>query len=170
MLSPFALAWFEAALTQVSGSVSVTLVIVTPPAAKTPTRVLPATTSAVYAELGAPLLASALAIICFCSGIESVSSDLLPDAVWRDDDPTPLLSGELARDALGPILACVAEGRTNREVAKLLWVIEQTVKFHLANIFRKLGVSNRTQASRWAHEHGVLREETGTEALYATPR
>lgn len=71
---------------------------------------------------------------------------------------------------MGPILACVAEGRTNREVAKLLWVTEQTVKFHLANIFRKLGVSNRTQASRWAHEHGVLREETEPAALYATPR
>ena len=77
--------------------------------------------------------------------------------------------GDLTRREL-EILACVAEGRTNRDVAKLLWVTEQTVKFHLANIFRKLGVSNRTQASRWAHEHGVLRDVTETEALYATPR
>jgi len=54
------------------------------------------------------------------------------------------------------ILAFVAEGRTNREVAKLLWVTEQTVKFHLANVYRKLGVANRTQASRWAHSHGLV--------------
>jgi DNA-binding NarL/FixJ family response regulator len=36
-------------------------------------------------------------------------------------------------------------------------VTEQTVKFHLSNIYRKLDVANRTAASRWAHEHGVKR-------------
>ena len=56
------------------------------------------------------------------------------------------------------ILGLVAEGGTNGEVARRLWVTEQTVKFHLANIFRKLEVTNRTQASRWAHEHGLLVE------------
>ena len=54
------------------------------------------------------------------------------------------------------ILGLVAEGGTNGDIAKNLWVTEQTVKFHLANIFRKLGVRNRTQASRWAHENGLL--------------
>jgi len=53
------------------------------------------------------------------------------------------------------ILALVAEGHSNGAMAKKLWVTEQTVKFHLANIYRKLGVPNRTAASRWAHEHGV---------------
>jgi DNA-binding CsgD family transcriptional regulator len=38
----------------------------------------------------------------------------------------------------------------------MLWVTEQTVKFHLANIYRKLDVANRTEASRWAHLNGVL--------------
>ncbi len=170
MLSPFALAWFEAALTQVSGSVSVTLVIVTPPAAKTPTRVLPATTSAVYAELGAPLLASALAIICPALVLSPCRQTSFQTPFGETMIPPHFSRASSPEMRWGPILACVAEGRTNREVAKLLWVTEQTVKFHLANIFRKLGVSNRTQASRWPHEHGVLREETGTEALYATPR
>lgn len=55
------------------------------------------------------------------------------------------------------ILEYVALGRTNGEVAHALWVTEQTVKFHLANIFRKLDVTNRTQASRWAHTHGLVR-------------
>ena len=54
------------------------------------------------------------------------------------------------------ILQLVSEGSTNGQVAKVLWVTEQTVKFHLANIFRKLDVSNRTQASRWAHAHGLV--------------
>ena len=53
------------------------------------------------------------------------------------------------------ILALVAEGHSNSAMAKRLWVTEQTVKFHLSNIYRKLGVANRTAASRWAHEHGI---------------
>ncbi len=57
------------------------------------------------------------------------------------------------------ILQLVAEGLTNGDVARKLWVTEQTVKFHLANIFRKLNVTNRTQASRWAHAHGLLGED-----------
>ena len=56
------------------------------------------------------------------------------------------------------ILQMVAEGRSNADVARVLWVTEQTVKFHLANVYRKLGVKNRTQAARWAHEHGLLTE------------
>ena len=54
------------------------------------------------------------------------------------------------------ILALVAEGHSNSAIAKRLWVTEQTVKFHLSNIYRKLDVANRTAASRWAHEHGLV--------------
>jgi len=54
------------------------------------------------------------------------------------------------------ILRLVAEGLSNAEMAKLLTVTEQTVKFHLSNIYRKLDVSNRTEASRWAQLNGLL--------------
>jgi len=63
------------------------------------------------------------------------------------------------------ILQLVAEGLTNGDVARKLWVTEQTVKFHLANIFRKLNVTNRTQASYWAHSHGVLDDGADSPAL-----
>ena len=56
------------------------------------------------------------------------------------------------------ILQLVAEGLSNAEIAKMLWVTEQTVKFHLSNIYRKLNVSNRTKASRWAQMNGLLLE------------
>jgi len=56
------------------------------------------------------------------------------------------------------ILRLVAEGYTNGRVGKLLWVTEQTVKFHLSNIYRKLDVANRTEASRWAQRNGLLAE------------
>ena len=54
------------------------------------------------------------------------------------------------------ILHSLARGLSNAEIAKELWVTEQTVKFHLTNIYRKLGAKNRTQATRIAHQHGLV--------------
>lgn len=54
------------------------------------------------------------------------------------------------------ILQLVAEGHSNARLAKMLWVTEQTVKFHLSNVYRKLNVSNRTEAARWAQLNGLL--------------
>jgi DNA-binding NarL/FixJ family response regulator len=54
------------------------------------------------------------------------------------------------------ILQLVAEGHSNAKLAKMLWVTEQTVKFHLSNVYRKLNVSNRTEAARWAQLNGLL--------------
>ena len=54
------------------------------------------------------------------------------------------------------VLKLVAAGATNGEIARKLWVTEQTVKFHLSNIYRKLGVANRTEASHYAHVNGLL--------------
>ena len=60
----------------------------------------------------------------------------------------------------------MAEGHSNSQLAQLLWVTEQTVKFHLSNIYRKLDVSNRTEASRWVSSRtGFYRARaSGTEA------
>ena len=54
------------------------------------------------------------------------------------------------------ILRLVAQGYTNGRIARELWVTEQTVKFHLSNTYRKLGVANRTEASRYAHLHDLM--------------
>jgi len=54
------------------------------------------------------------------------------------------------------ILAALARGLSNEAIGKELWVAEQTVKFHLTNIYRKLGVSNRTEAARLAYQHGLV--------------
>lgn len=53
------------------------------------------------------------------------------------------------------ILNGVARGLSNRAIAGELWLSDQTVKFHLHNVYRKLGVSNRTEAARYAFEHGM---------------
>ncbi|HST18094.1 MAG TPA: helix-turn-helix transcriptional regulator [Gaiellaceae bacterium] len=54
------------------------------------------------------------------------------------------------------ILRLVAEGRPNREVAKILWVTDQTIRFHLANTYKKLQVPNRHEAIRWAIARGLV--------------
>jgi len=54
------------------------------------------------------------------------------------------------------ILTAVARGLSNRAISEELWVTEQTVKFHLTNVYRKLGVPSRTAAVRYAHEHGLV--------------
>jgi DNA-binding NarL/FixJ family response regulator len=59
-----------------------------------------------------------------------------------------------AREAT--ILAAVAGGKTTKAISAELWVTEHTVKFHLTNIYRKLGVSNRSGAVRYAFEHGLV--------------
>lgn len=62
-----------------------------------------------------------------------------------------LPAGLTAREV--EVLVLVAEGRTNREVAAELVLSEKTVARHLSNIFTKLGVSTRTEASAFAFEH-----------------
>jgi DNA-binding NarL/FixJ family response regulator len=78
----------------------------------------------------------------------------------RSVEPQPVLA--LAENNPGltrrelEILRLVAEGHSNAQLARMLWVTEQTVKFHLSNIYRKLDVGNRTEASRWAQLNGML--------------
>jgi DNA-binding NarL/FixJ family response regulator len=54
------------------------------------------------------------------------------------------------------ILSAVSRGLSNDEIATELWVTQQTVKFHLTNIYRKLGVKNRTEATRVAYQRGLV--------------
>lgn len=53
------------------------------------------------------------------------------------------------------ILDGVTRGLSNRAIAKELWLSDQTVKFHLRNIYRKLDVKNRTEAAKYAFDHGL---------------
>ena len=53
------------------------------------------------------------------------------------------------------IIAAVAAGDSNREVAQRLSLAEDTVKHHISNIFDKLGVSNRAELAAYAASHGL---------------
>jgi DNA-binding NarL/FixJ family response regulator len=56
------------------------------------------------------------------------------------------------------MLRALARGLSNAAISREFWVTEQTVKFHLTNIYRKLGVKNRTEATRYAYQHGLADE------------
>ncbi|MFD3915482.1 response regulator [Streptomyces sp. NPDC058603] len=53
------------------------------------------------------------------------------------------------------VLGLIADGRSNREIARALVLSEKTVKTHVSNILMKLDLSDRTQAALWAVRHGI---------------
>lgn len=53
------------------------------------------------------------------------------------------------------VLALIADGRSNREIARALVLSEKTVKTHVSNILMKLDLADRTQAALWAVRHGI---------------
>jgi DNA-binding NarL/FixJ family response regulator len=65
----------------------------------------------------------------------------------------PLTSRELQ------ILGLATQGHTNGKIARELWITEQTVKFHLSNTYRKLGVTNRTEATRYAYRNALVGDD-----------
>jgi DNA-binding NarL/FixJ family response regulator len=81
-----------------------------------------------------------------------------PFAVWGEEAPQSV--GSTGTEALSEretvVLEAVARGLSNREIGRELWISEQTVKFHLRNLYRKLGVSSRTEAARYAYRSGLV--------------
>ena len=101
--------------------------------------------------------------------MKSVDPADLPAALRHICDGTvfhaPTALGATANDPLAEaglterevsMLKAVARGLSNKAISKEFWVTEQTVKFHLNNVYRKLGVPNRTAAAGFAHEQGLV--------------
>jgi DNA-binding NarL/FixJ family response regulator len=72
-----------------------------------------------------------------------------------DDETEPHRRHENLTKRELDILALLAEGRSNREISRHLYLSEKTVKAHLAAVFRKLNVTNRTQAAMAAVTMGM---------------
>jgi DNA-binding NarL/FixJ family response regulator len=86
------------------------------------------------------------------SGVIFRPLDLLGSARENASEQTGLSKRELS------ILDALQSGGSNRDIAAGLFLAEQTVKFHLTNIYRKLGVSTRTEALRRAYELGLVEQ------------
>ncbi len=82
-----------------------------------------------------------------------VTTRLLQAMRERDRQPQPV-------DRLTPrerdVLAAIAQGRSNREIARALRISEETVKSHVSSVLAKLGLADRTQAAIYALRHGIV--------------
>jgi DNA-binding NarL/FixJ family response regulator len=119
------------------------------------------------------VIQSALAAGAAAYVVKTAHPDDIASAIRQAFDHSIFLPGGPSRDVVATvaprkdidlgltrretqILRLVSEGHSNGELARMLWVTEQTVKFHLSNVYRKLHVSNRTEAARWAQVNGLL--------------
>jgi DNA-binding NarL/FixJ family response regulator len=75
--------------------------------------------------------------------------------------------GDLSQKEVA-VLVELCRGHTNKQIALSLWLSDQTVKFHLRNIYRKLGIKSRTEALRYAYEHDLALRPAGRGDLRTT--
>jgi DNA-binding NarL/FixJ family response regulator len=92
--------------------------------------------------------------------ISSLAHTLNPPLTPPPSSPTPQRSqvlpmGELTGREI-EVLRLIAQGASNREIARHLVISEGTVKNHISNILSRLGLRDRTQAAIYAREHGLL--------------
>ncbi|MFE2274173.1 response regulator [Streptomyces lavendulae] len=73
----------------------------------------------------------------------------------QDDQPAGAGRPGALTDREREVLGLIADGRSNREIARALVLSEKTVKTHVSNILMKLDLSDRTQAALWAVRHGL---------------
>ncbi len=118
----------------------------------------PVIDAALHAGASAYVLKSAHTV-----DIASVLRQASSGAVFHAPASAPSRSGTPQTPALPvltdrerSILSAVASGMTTSAISRDLWISEHTIKFHLTNIYRKLGVVNRAGAVRYALENGIV--------------
>jgi DNA-binding NarL/FixJ family response regulator len=67
--------------------------------------------------------------------------------------PSSAAPGELLSQRETQVLRLVSKGLANKQIGRELGITERTVKVHLGNVFRRIGVGDRTSAAMWAREH-----------------
>ncbi|MFJ9924302.1 response regulator [Streptomyces rubiginosohelvolus] len=74
----------------------------------------------------------------------------------QEDAGTGTGRGSTLTEREREVLGLIADGRSNREIARALVLSEKTVKTHVSNILMKLDLADRTQAALWAVRHGAV--------------
>ena len=100
--------------------------------------------------------------------VKTVDPHDIPAALRQVFEPAIYFAASVAEESAGAtagltereivMLRAIARGLSNAAISREFWVTEQTVKLHLTNIYRKLGVKNRTEATRFAYQHGLTED------------
>ena len=80
-----------------------------------------------------------------------VAGVLLPTAPGAENKQRPADPGLSARES--EVLELLATGMSNRQIGRSLGIAERTVKVHVGNVFRRIGVADRTSAALWFRDH-----------------
>lgn len=84
-----------------------------------------------------------------------IPSDLAAELIKGYNTQPPKNEQDELTDREIEVIKTIAEGMSNKEIASALYISEKTVKNHISNIFRKLEISDRTQAAIYAIKHGI---------------
>jgi DNA-binding NarL/FixJ family response regulator len=88
-------------------------------------------------------------------------------AIGAEPTPDEVLRAAGLTEREITMLKALVRGLSNKAISRELWVTEQTVKFHLGNLYRKIGVANRLAAASFAHANGVRQLDAGRNGLAA---
>ncbi|MFF4451942.1 response regulator [Streptomyces goshikiensis] len=107
----------------------------------------------VYKDIDPDALAGAIRSVH--AGHVLLQPEVAVALLTQDDQTSSSSRGGALTDREREVLSHIADGRSNREIARALVLSEKTVKTHVSNILMKLDVADRTQAALWAVRHGI---------------
>ncbi|MEV8537156.1 response regulator transcription factor [Streptomyces sp. NPDC051211] len=106
----------------------------------------------VYKDIDPDALAAAIRSVH--AGHVLLQPEVAVALLTQDDQPPAPTRGSTLTDREREVLSLIADGRSNREIARALVLSEKTVKTHVSNILMKLDLADRTQAALWAVRTG----------------
>ncbi len=106
----------------------------------------------VYKDIDPDALAGAIRSVH--AGHVLLQPEVAEALLSQDEQPAGSRAGSLT-EREQEVLSLIADGRSNREIARALVLSEKTVKTHVSNILMKLDLADRTQAALWAVRHGA---------------
>ncbi|KOG17660.1 response regulator transcription factor [Streptomyces wedmorensis] len=107
----------------------------------------------VYKDIDPDALAAAIRSVH--AGHVLLQPEVAGALLAQDDSPGGTGRGTTLTEREREVLGLIADGRSNREIARALVLSEKTVKTHVSNILMKLDLADRTQAALWAVRHGL---------------
>ncbi|MFC9299334.1 response regulator [Streptomyces sp. NPDC057011] len=107
----------------------------------------------VYKDIDPDALAGAIRSVH--AGHVLLQPEVASTLLAQEDHAPATGRGGALTDREREVLGLIADGRSNREIARALVLSEKTVKTHVSNILMKLDLADRTQAALWAVRHGI---------------